>query len=52
MRGLETWVRVRERKASKFKKHFKGRKSRIGNGLDKEDERRGRVKDNFKVSSL
>lgn len=41
-----------ERKGSKFKKYFKGRKSRIGNGLDKEDEREARVKDNFKVSSL
>lgn len=32
--------------------HFKGRGHRIGNGLDKEDEREGRGKDNFKVSSL
>lgn len=34
------------------KTHFKGRESGIGNGLDKEDEREGRVKDNFKVCSL
>lgn len=35
-----------------FLKHFKGSKGRIGNGLDKEDERDGRLKENLKVSSL
>lgn len=39
-------------KGASSEKHVKGRESAIGNGLDKEDESEGRVKDNFKVSSL
>lgn len=52
---LDKWLRVvggKKRVVFSPLNHFKGRKGRIGNGLDKEDERDGRVKDNFKVSSL